>query len=564
MIEYEDDEQELEETGNIEKKTTLGKVSIKDLRVHPTSRMIYGERKVSRAVKELAANIRLIGQLEPITINSQNYILSGVRRYYAGIYLGLQELLTIRIEGYNPDEETIIIVSSNKQRVKTPRQIVNEAEAILGTFGKTQGQRTDLLKFDETHPYGKIGKNKWEVTASITGSNISEIRRLLKVSDFEKESDENRKLGLLERIVKKEISLYRATTLIGDLKHQKEERVRAIRKKSEPKVTSSDSSPFAIYNSSSNDMKEVKSGSVQVVFTSPPYWNLRNYGNEKLGAPELGLERTVQEYILALSRHLRDVKRVLNDKGSFFLNIGDTYRAGENCLIPTRLLLNLCDNEGWYAVNEIIWKKSGGVPQGKTKRLQPIYEKVFHLVKDPQHYYYEEFRNWKESDAVQLVKMRGSRTAKSTEKNQGGFVISKTYERFRDFLDEQTVKDIINGSTASTRQLELKKLDSSVDHPALMPLYLPIIPILTTSKEGDTVLDPFSGSGTTGKSALIFGRKYIGYELNPEFYELSKRDLDNTIEDLSLPETSSGGGLPPTKITRYVHPEEDDDEDGWV
>jgi len=560
MIEDEEFEDEV-----LTPKSELTTVPLDHLRVHPMSRMIYGERKSSRTIKELAANMKIVGQVEPITINSQNYILSGVRRYYASLYLRLPDLIAIKLHGNDPEKEVDIIVASNKQRVKTARQIVNEAEAILGTLGKNQGRRNDLLKVDESNPYGKIGQSRYEVAASALGSNATEIRRLIKIKEFEDELPENRKLGLLDRIGKKEISIFRATTLISDIKKQKEERVKAFKKKTDPKLTISDSL-FSVYNSSSHDMKEVKSGSVQVVFISPPYWNQRNYGVEDKGVPELGLERTVQEFIQSLSRHLRDVKRVLNDRGSFFLNIGDTYREGQNYLIPTRLLLNLCDNEGWYAVNEIIWKKSGGVPQGKTKRLQPIYEKVFHLVKDPRHYYYEEFKNWKESDIVQLVKMRGSRTAKSTEKNQGGFILSKTYERFRDFLDEQTVKDVIMGSTAATRQLELKRLDAYVDHPALMPLYLPIIPILTTSKEGDIILDPFSGSGTTGKAALIFGRKYIGYELNEEFYDLSKRDLANTVEALSHePQTAGGGdGIKPPKIKKlaYIDPE-DPDEEGW-
>jgi len=75
--------------------------------------------------------------------------------------------------------------------------------------------------------------------------------------------------------------------------------------------------------------------------------------------------------------------------------------------------------------------------------------------------------------------------------------------------------------------------DPSIDHPALMPVYLPMIPILTMSKPGDIVLDPFIGSGTTGRAALILGRKYIGFELNEKFYNLSIRDLTNVEESLS-------------------------------
>ena len=79
--------------------------------------------------------------------------------------------------------------------------------------------------------------------------------------------------------------------------------------------------------------------------------------------------------------------------------------------------------------------------------------------------------------------------------------------------------------------MELRQLDLTADHPALMPDYLPIIPILTTSKPNDIILDPFSGSATTGKVALLLGRKYVGYELNQENYELGNRLLELTQRD---------------------------------
>ena len=537
MIEYpssDEDELEEEEEELLTQVQEVVSVPVNRLRVHKLSKTIYRERKNSREIKHLAENMRIIGQLEPIVITSDDIILSGVRRWYATMKLGLSEINAIVSNNLDEEKQAEIIVSHNRQRVKKPWQIINEAEAILGILGKNQGRRNDLLDSDKSNPDGRIGKDRFEIAATILGSGYGgrSIRRLIYVSDFEKESEENKKLGLLDKVLKKDLKAYRAEILIKDFKKQKEEREKAKRKRKDTKSISGSSSPFKIYNKSSSDMSEVKSGTVQVVFTSPPYWNLRNYGINTKGETPLGLERTPQEFITSLSRHLMDVKRVLSDEGSFFLNIGDTYRKGSNFLIPERLLLNLCDNEGWFIVNEIIWKKTSVTPQSKLKRLLPVYEKVFHLVKNPDKYYYQEFRNWKENDEISLQKIRGSRTAKSSERAQTKFVLSKSYERFSDFLDGQHVRNIINGSNAATRQNELKKLDVTVEHPALMPLYLPIIPILTTSREGDIILDTFSGSATTGKISIIFGRKFIGYELNSEFADLSIRDLNNTVESL--------------------------------
>lgn len=537
MEDYEyDGEEELEELEElVDIPLQLQKVNVRNLKVHKLSKSIYRERKTSKEIKLLAENMRIVGQLEPIIVSPQYVILSGVRRFYAALQLGLNEVIAI-IKDVPKEIEAEIIVSHNKQRKKTARQIMNEAEAVLGILGVSQGQRNDLLKKEKRNPFGKVGKNRFEIAIKVLALDCSSatLRRMISVSEFEKESKEQRNLGLLDRMINKELTPSRAATLANDYKKQKKEQSKALaniksKNKASKYKVKDNSSLFEIFNKSSHNMEDVTDSSVQVVVTSPPYWNLRNYGNSTAeGERDLGLERNTQEFINAMSIHLRDVKRVLKDTGSFFLNMGDTYRVGQNYLIPTRLFLNLCDNEGWFAVNEIIWKKSTGVPQGKTKRLQPIYEKVYHLVKDPENYYYEEFKNWRDNEKIGLVMGPANRNASSTKKTKRGYMLTKSYDRFKDFLDEQIVTSVINGKTAATRQLELKKLDPFIDHPALMPIYLPMIPILTTSKEGDTVLDPFSGSGTTGKAAMILGRKYIGYELNEKFYNLSIQDLSNT------------------------------------
>lgn len=337
-VEYEEDDEIEELPELIINIPRLKRVQVNKLRVHKISKTIYRQRKNSKEIKDLAENILVNGQLEPIFINSQNYILSGVRRYYAALRLGMPELAAIVTDVVDKAKEVEIIVSHNSQRVKTPRQIINEAEAILGTLGKNQGQRNDLLKSDKSNPYGKIGKHRFEKAANIMGGFIkpSMIKRMIYVSDFEKESEENRNLGLLKKMITKEISVSRAATLASNFRKEKAEWKKAKSKTKIHKPKSSGSSQFKIFNKSSDNMSEVKSGIVQVVITSPPYWNLRNYNNvHPSGKPDLGLESTPQEFIKALTKHLRDVKRVLNDKGSFFLNMGDTYRVGQNFLIPT-------------------------------------------------------------------------------------------------------------------------------------------------------------------------------------------------------------------------------------
>jgi DNA modification methylase len=175
--------------------------------------------------------------------------------------------------------------------------------------------------------------------------------------------------------------------------------------------------------------------------------------------------------------------------------------------------------------------KTNPIPQSGDKRLQPTYEKIFHLVKDPEKYYYEEFKIWNNNE-IKIVKAPNNRSISTEIHSANNYTLTKSHQKFKDFIEEQNVKNIITGPNGAIRQTELKKIDSTVDHPALMPSYLPIIPILTTSKEGDVVLDPFSGSGTTGKVALMLGRQYIGYELNEANYKLSITDLNSNLKEL--------------------------------
>ena len=89
-------------------------------------------------------------------------------------------------------------------------------------------------------------------------------------------------------------------------------------------------------------MSELKEGEVQTIFTSPPYWNKRTYSEEK----GLGNEKTSEEFVVNLSEHLRDCKRVLKDRGSFFLNLGDTFYNGNLQNVPHRVILKL-QEQGW-------------------------------------------------------------------------------------------------------------------------------------------------------------------------------------------------------------------------
>ena len=120
-------------------------------------------------------------------------------------------------------------------------------------------------------------------------------------------------------------------------------------------------------------MSELNDGEVQTIFTSPPYWNKRKYSEEE----GLGNEKTSEEFVICLSEHLRDCKRVLNDRGSFFLNLGDTFYNGNLQNVPHRVILKL-QEQGWILRNTIIWSKTNPNPPPQNLIL-PLLMSLFFI-----------------------------------------------------------------------------------------------------------------------------------------------------------------------------------------
>lgn len=122
--------------------------------------------------------------------------------------------------------------------------------------------------------------------------------------------------------------------------------------------------------------------SVDLIVTSPPYWNKRDYGH----ADQIGLEATPEAYVATIIECLREWRRVLRPTGSVFLNVGDTYYNKSLVGIPGRIEFKAID-EGWSVRNRIIWAKEAGMPDPAKNRLANRHEYVIHLTYRPNYYY---------------------------------------------------------------------------------------------------------------------------------------------------------------------------------
>ena len=264
-------------------------------------------------------------------------------------------------------------------------------------------------------------------------------------------------------------------------------------------------------------LAQVPAGDVQMCCTSPPYWGLRDYGH----GGQIGLEQTPEEYTAQLVEVFRQVRRVLRDDGTLWVNLGDSYSAKhyhdrikpkDLVGIPWRVAFAL-QADGWYLRSDIIWAKPNPMPESVTDRPTKAHEYIFLLSKSPRYFY--------DADAIKEAAENAGRSIvlgdKSFSKGQAnGAGRAPVGNGARDAF---TV-----GSTKNKRTVwTVTPKPYAGAHFACWPPALVTPMVLAGSRVGDLVLDPFMGSGPTAQVAQDLGRDWLGCELNPEYLEIQKK-----------------------------------------
>jgi len=285
-------------------------------------------------------------------------------------------------------------------------------------------------------------------------------------------------------------------------------------------------------------LKQLPDQSVQTCVTSPPYFGLRDYGHDG----QIGLEQTPQDFVDQLVSVFREVKRVLRDDGTLWLNLGDSYcgtgdkgdykdpkyAEGRNAQsksitkklngfkskdligIPWMVAFAL-RADGWYLRQDIIWHKPNPMPESVEDRCTKSHEYIFLMSKYPKYYY--------DNEAIKEPCKDDWGTRDRTNgkyHNEGSGLhphagLEKSYTK----ANKRSVWSV---NTQSFRGAHFATFPEELIQPC----------ILAGSRSSDVVLDPFGGSGTTGKVALEYGRKAILCELNPEYVEIIKQRTNVT------------------------------------
>ena len=469
------------------------KIQIKKLKHHPFNSKVY----ILSDIEILKKSIMDIGLLEPLVINKKNEVLSGNRRLEALRSLDIEEVEVV-IKELKIKDEPLHIISHNSQRVKTSREILNEIKILSRYFKKRQGFRSDLTSVD-TNRSGNREKLSKEL--GVSGDKIYKLMYIDKI--FPKLIDliDKGSLTINQSYIEAKRRLNQETIYSKDLLNDS---IKILNKK------------YKIYNKSSKDMCELEEKSVDMVLTSPPYYSQRDYGDKD----QIGLENTVDKYIKSLMEVFNECYRVLSDEGSCWVVIGDSYIDGCLRSIPHRFAIEMM-NLGWIQRNCIIWHKTNPKPESVKTRLGTSNEFIFFFTKKKHNYYFD-------VDSIRVpYKQKDPEDVKSPRHHN----IHGKIQRHTSILQNVIGKiplDFIEHSKHS-KPIGRKFGIPNIEHIAVYPKELCYLPIRCGSKKYDTILDPFSGSGTTGIVSLELERKFIGYELNKRFVELSYERINDTL-----------------------------------
>ena len=293
-------------------------------------------------------------------------------------------------------------------------------------------------------------------------------------------------------------------------------------------------------------LKELPDCTADCCITSPPYLGLRDYGVNG----QIGLEKSIEAYINRLTDIFREVRRVLKNDGTLWLNIGDSYVSSNseysNCkrkdLIGVPWLLAFAlRNDGWYLRQDIIWEKPNAMPESVKDRCTKSHEYIFLFSKQSKYYFdYEAIKE--PAVGFNSIVPAGSKgilrpNSRLRKGNSRTFRGGGVYTKGQSFNNSAEIMRESHGNNENMTGLRNKRSVWTVAtqgykeaHFATFPEKLIEPCVLAGSKEGGVVLDPFLGSGTTAIVAKKYNRGFIGIELNSEYVEMAERRLEGDNE----------------------------------
>lgn len=467
------------------------KVPISKLSHHPLNSRIYS----LSGIESLMESIQLVGLLEPPTVDQHFQVVSGNRRFESVKRLGWKDVEVHQIDVKEGDE-VLTLIHFNRQRIKTTQELLNEYFE-LETYHKDKG----LEK-------GKKVRNIVSEEIKVTDGQLARILYIHKRNP--------------KYIILIDEGLLTVNQAYLNIRREEEEKISKVNlERSTSFQHPEKKNQFIFYQKSSKHLKEIEDGSIQCIFTSPPYaLGIREYSEKVI----IGSEKTVDVYAENLSDHLISCFRVLHERGSFFLNLGDVYHDGEQQNAPHKVLLKLLEKTKFKLRSTIIYKKTNPKPLSyRTRRNTVSTEFIFHLVKDMSYHFEQTLLPLSENTKPSHPPRHRTKKGDNSVVIGTPYIPSSKGKNLPDYWDDE----LIVTSVAN------QSLNYGTDHPAMYHPSLVTIPLLQTCvlpfnsiercNISNRILDPFAGGMNTYKSMKWINETYgtnlefVGYDLKKYF-----------------------------------------------
>lgn len=252
--------------------------------------------------------------------------------------------------------------------------------------------------------------------------------------------------------------------------------------------------------------------SVQALITSPPYWRLRDYNVEG----QIGLENSAKKYVANLVKMGREAWRVLQDDGTLWINLGDSYVGREKKVsglkpknqigIPWKVAFAL-QADGWILRNDIVWSKPNPMPSSATDRFTLSHEYVFLFAKRERYYFDQDAVKIKAKYANKTILLKEKSFSKGQAKGRG---IKPSGNGAK---DSYVVPEMSNRRTV----WDIGAVGFPGSHFATFPPALAEIMVLAGCPPEGLVIDPFCGSGTVGEMCRLHNRRFMGFDINFDY-----------------------------------------------
>jgi DNA modification methylase len=516
--------------------STIKKVSVNQVVIPNEYNELYDYQSKNREIELLQESISEISQQQAISVikqAGQYLVIDGVLRLEAIKCLNLNIIKVVEVEFDSTENFSLkdLIIHHQIKKEKTPQEKLNEIKSILRIdevnsnplrdkekrnefISKMMGngwKKNNVLNFEKILYWDKETPNELSLPTKILLGEVSVAKSMEAISLFNLLGTENENESqIIKGFLDTKYDSAKAEHLIHTYFKKKED------KPTEVKIYPIKTENYEIISGNIERIKLPSQHAYDAVFTSPPFYKMVRYGDSP---DELGWEKTPQEYVERLANILMIGFEKMKDSGSMFINITETFEKNQ-CYGIIPLLTTKLMRRGVLYQGIKIWNKTSNKPlSNKTNRLLPGFEYILHFTKTTD-YYFERFKKPKKSNTGLKV----TKGCKEKSGNSVSYHIPNDYDQFRDVLHENEVGDALNVSIAKHRTVHT---EDEQYHPATFSYLLPVIPLIThCPKSTDSVVfDPFMGSGSTGRTSLLLGYKFVGVELYEENIKTAKRIL---------------------------------------